>query len=343
MSNTSGGFLGRGVKIKGGTSSFSPFEWKPVDTAGNDLRNNIVPLPTKEPSAVLFQLLGTLVSYSEKLSGATDMMSGVAPGQNTPAETSRNTIEQGMMLFSGIYARMYRALRSELQKVYELNRNFLQSSPCYYTLTNGDDALLAEGDYSAALFNLYPAASPEAVSQTQVKEKALSLLQLAQAQPGFNMYLVTLNYLEAAGIENISMLYPDPAGPNALPAPAPQVDPMVGVKQEELAFKREELAQDMQLQIAALQQEASLNEAKISELSAKTTYLLSQADGVGVSKQIEVVNTQIASAKLRQESLQKSISLMTQATMQDKQLAHEKEQEAAFGNRQKQSSPSKQS
>src|SRR5258706_9432508 len=91
MSNSGGGFLARGVKIKGGKSSFDPFEWKPVDSTGDDLRKNIFPLPIREPSNVLFQLLGMLVGYAEKISGATDIMTGVSPGQNTPAETSRNT------------------------------------------------------------------------------------------------------------------------------------------------------------------------------------------------------------------------------------------------------------
>jgi hypothetical protein len=69
-------------------------EWKRVDSTGDDLRANIFPLPVREPSAVLFQLLQLLISYGERIAGATDIMTGVSPGQNTPAETSRNTVEQ---------------------------------------------------------------------------------------------------------------------------------------------------------------------------------------------------------------------------------------------------------
>ena len=96
MNTTAGGFLGRGVKMKGGQTSFNPFEWKPVDSTGDDLRKSIFPLPVREPSTVLLQLLQILVTYGEKVSGATDIMTGISPGQNTPAETSRNTIEQGI-------------------------------------------------------------------------------------------------------------------------------------------------------------------------------------------------------------------------------------------------------
>ena len=87
MSVTGGGFLGRGVKIKGGDYTFKPHEWKRVDSTGDDLRANIFPLPIREPNGVSFQLLQLLINYGERIAGATDMMTGVSPGQNTPAET----------------------------------------------------------------------------------------------------------------------------------------------------------------------------------------------------------------------------------------------------------------
>ncbi len=85
LSNTAGGFLGRGAKIRGGVYQFAPFSWNRVDSTGDDLRKNIFPLPVREPSAVMFQLLGMLIDYTNRISGATDMLTGVNPGQNTPA------------------------------------------------------------------------------------------------------------------------------------------------------------------------------------------------------------------------------------------------------------------
>ena len=76
MANTAGGFLSKGIKIRGGNYNFQPLEWKHVESTGEDLNKGIVPLPVREPSQVLFTLLTTLVTYGERIIGATDIMVG---------------------------------------------------------------------------------------------------------------------------------------------------------------------------------------------------------------------------------------------------------------------------
>lgn len=307
MSNTGGGFLGRGVKMKSGRMSFNPFEWKPVDSTGDDLRKSIFPLPVREPSDVLFKLLGLLISYSEKISGATDIMTGVSPGQNTPAETSRNTVEQGMMLFSGIYNRMYRGFRAELKKFYNLNRLYLHTSPRFEELTEGPNAILAADDYTTNTFRIYPAASAEAVSQTQRKAKAMELWTLAKNQPGFNMYEVTHRLLEAGDYEDIEIIFPNPQGPNALPAP---VNPKMEIEKAKLQQKAKEHSDQMQLAIAELKADMELNQAKIMELQTKAAEHLANANGVDTGHQIALYEAQIGAAKARQAGLLHGLTLM---------------------------------
>ena len=307
MANTAGGFLGRGVKVKGGKMAFDPFEWKPIDSTGDDLRKNIFPLPVREPSAVLFQLLGMLVTYSEKISGATDIMTGVSPGQNTPAETSRNTVEQGMMLFSGIYNRMYRSFKSELEKFYEFNKLFFQYSPQFQDLVYGPNAILAKDDYQGSGFRIVPAASPEAVSTSQRRDKAAMLHQLASTEPGFNRYLVTRDLLEAWDFDNIEAYYPDPKGPNALPPP---VNPKVELEKAKLQQAAQEHQDAMQLAVAELKNDIALNEAKIAELQAKATKYLAEAEGVDTGQQIAMVNAQIGAAKAHNEGLMKAAEVL---------------------------------
>lgn len=311
MSNTAGGFLGRGVKLKGGRTSFDPFEWKPVESSGDDLRKNIFPLPVREPSTVLFQLLGMLVTYSEKVSGATDIMTGVAPGQNTPAETSRNTVEQGMMLFSGIYGRMYRSFREELRLRYNFNRVYLANSPRFVWLTEGPDAILAADDYTASTHVILPAASPEAVSITQRREKAKMLHALATSQAGFNVYAVTRDLLESWDYDNIDQYYPDPTGPNAI---KPPVNPKVQLEQAKLQQAAKEHQDEMQLAIAELQSQAQVDQAKIIELQAKATKLMAEAQGVDTGHQIAMIDAQIGAAKAKQEGLMKALELLQRQT-----------------------------
>lgn len=307
MQVTAGGFLGRGVKIKGGKSSFDPFEWKQVDSQGDDLRKNIVPLPTNAPSTVLFQLLGLLIQYGEKISGSTDIMTGMNPGQNTPAETSRNTVEQGMMLFSGIYARMHRSFKQELAKLYRLNQLFLETTQQYFLLANGTSEMIAQGDYKAGRYQVSPAADPATVSQSQRQQKALLVHQMATSSPGFNTYLAAKQVLEANDVQGIDQLLPDPKGPNAInPGPNPELLIKQGelqLKQQELGVKQQQFQFAVQQGIFEMKQAVALNEAKIEQLQAQSTKLLAESKGVDIGHQIAIIDSQVGAARAHQDGM----------------------------------------
>jgi chaperonin GroES len=328
MQVTAGGFLGRGVKIKGGKSSFDPFEWKQVDSQGDDLRKNIVPLPTNAPSTVLFQLLGLLIQYGEKISGSTDIMTGMNPGQNTPAETSRNTVEQGMMLFSGIYSRMHRSFKAELAKLYRLNQLFLETTQQYFLLANGTSAMIAQGDYKAGRYQVSPAADPSTVSQSQRQQKALLVHQMAMASPGFNTYLAARQVLEANDVQGIDQLLPDPKGPNAIPAPQ---NPELAIKQQELELKGkahevkvEEFQFSVQKSIFEMKQAVAMNQAKIEQLQAAATKLLAESNGVDVGHQIAIIEAQTGAARVHQDGLMGALDRLTTIGQ-----IHQKNQELA--------------
>ena len=308
MSNTAGGFLGRGVKLKGGKNTFDPFEWKPVDSTGDDLRKNIMPLPVKDPSSVLFQLLGILITYGEKIGSATDIMTGVSPGQNTPAETSRNTVEQGMMLFSGIYGRMYRAFREELQKLYELNRLYLHTSPKFWDLTQGPDAIIAPDDYTTGRFRVFPAADASTISGQQRKDKADKLAAFAVSPLGAKLDkdYVTRNWLEANEYD-VEAVFPDPQGPRAV---KPPMNPKMQIEQAKLQQEGKQHQDEMQLAVAKLRSEITLNNAKITKLQADAELALAKADGVDKEQAIAMLNAQIGAARADNEHLLKSMDLL---------------------------------
>ena len=301
MANTAGGFLSRGIKIRGGDYTFAPLEWKHVDSTGEDLAKGIYPLPVREPSQVLYTLLGTLVNYGERIVGSTDIMVGENPGQNTPATTSMTMVDQGMKVFTGIFKRIYRALNEEIKKVYRLNQLYLPQEYDY-----GVGLVYAE-DYALKPVSLRPSADPHVVSDTQRVAQAQALVQAAMAGGGFNQYEVMKRYLEAIKVPNIEQVLPNPAGPNAIPA---QPDTKVQIEQMKSQERQLSLQVKYKLGMMKIIQEAELNRAKIMKLEADAMKAIEEAGGIKEGHQIAMIQAQIGAAKAKQDGLLRSIEIM---------------------------------
>lgn len=325
--NRSGGVLGRGVKLKGGNLEMD--KWTPVDSTGDDIRKNVMPWPTKEPSAVLFQMLQLLISYGERIAGATDIMSGVSPGQNTPAETSRNTIEQGMKLFSGIYQRMYRSFQEELRKIYKLNSLHMQESAKFLDLSTGEGAIIGRDDYIKGDVIVRPAADASSVSESQLQQKALMVSQRASSTPGYNLYAVEHNLLESFDIQNIEQIYPDPNGPNKIPPPVNPRVQMEQIKQEtkklELQRKEQEFMFEIEVKKFELQQKVEMQQAEIMKMMAEIVKIQAETKGVDTGHQIAMIEAEIGAAKAHRDDLLKTIEIMSkhQLSMKEKEIEQE--------------------
>jgi len=301
MANTAGGFLSRGIKIRGGALSFAPNEWKPVDSTGDDLRKGIMPLPVREPNQVLFTLLSLLIDYGERIGGAVDVLTGQNPGQNTPAETSRNMAEQGMKIFSGIFKRTYRSLKSEFRKLYRLNQLYMVDDFNLGSLT------IPVSDYNNSNKAIVPAADPNMVTDAQRVSQTSTMLTMAQQGGGFNMYEVQKRMLQALKVEDIESVLPDPKGPNAIKTPPHYKVQEAQVKAE---AKMQEVQSKMQIAMAEMQQEADLNAAKIAELEAKAIKARVEAAGVDAGHQIAKLQLELQARKQKQDGIMGSLKLM---------------------------------
>lgn len=306
MSNTAGGFLSRGIKMRGGNLSFAPNEWKPVDSTGDDLRKGIVPLPVRDPSQVLFTLLSLLINYGERIGGAVDIMVGENPGQNTPAETSRTMAENGMKIFSGIFKRTHRSMKQEFRKLYRLNQLYFDEEVYF------GDIKISPEDYQGPIDNIIPAADPHMVSDSQRMTQASTLVSLASSAPGYDMYQVQKRVLEAYRIQDIEQVLPDPKGPNAIKQ-APHYK--VQEAQVKVEGKMKEIEAKMQMHIMTLQQEADVNKAKIELMEAQALAALEQADSIKAGQDIQMLQTQIGAAKHHQDGILKSLELMHDMSM----------------------------
>lgn len=174
IANLQAGFLGKGLKLKMGESRFQPGEWKSVQSTSDDLRKQIVPLPAKEPSDVLFKLMTTLVTSGKELASVAEIFVGKMPGQNTPATTTMATIEQGMKVFTAVYKRVYRSLRSEFRKLFALNSIYLDTNE-YQTIV---DEPIDRSDFSSDDYDICPGADPNTATATEKLMKAQGLMEL---------------------------------------------------------------------------------------------------------------------------------------------------------------------
>tara|TARA_R110000868_G_scaffold35958_5_gene128204 strand:+ start:3484 stop:5556 length:2073 start_codon:yes stop_codon:yes gene_type:complete len=307
MANTAGGFLSRGIKLRGGNYSFNPMEWKHVDTTGDDLRKGIVPLPVREPSQVLFTLLNLLINYGERIGGSVDILTGQNPGQNTPAETTRTMAEQGMKVFNGIFKRTYRSLKQEFRKLYRLNQIFIDENTRYISNAEKEGMILVT-DYDGPVTDVMPTADPSITSDAQRNAQAMAIAMRVQANPGlYNSYEVERVFLKAMKFPDIDRVLPDPRGPNAIP---PAQNPKVQIEQMKMQAKQASDQLNMKMGLMKLMGEAELNQAKIHKLEAEAEILKIGVLHEGEKMRIQQINTEIALQRERREGVMNSIQTM---------------------------------
>lgn len=248
LSNLQSGFIGKGLRLKMGDQRFQPGEWKPVNATADDLRKQIVPLPTKEPSKVLFELMTALITSGKELASVAEIFTGKMPGQNTPATTTMASVEQGMKVFTAVYKRIFRSLGKEFKKIYELNETYLDPNTYVQVL----DSTIGPDDFNDSDYDVCPGADPNAVSSSEKMQKAQALLELLPTGI-LDPVEVIRRVLVAQEQPNYEKLFTQQVQQTGAPPP-PQPDPKV----LELQMKGQMETQKMQMQSQMNQQKMEL-------------------------------------------------------------------------------------
>lgn len=242
LNNLQSGFIGKALKLKAGDQSFRPGEWKPVNVIGEDLRKSIVPLPTKEPSAVLLQLMTALITSGKELASVAEIFTGKMPGQNTPATTTMASVEQGMKVFTAVYKRIFRALSEEYKKIFTLNGQYLNPNTYVSVL----DAEIGPDDFDSETYDICPGADPTATSGTEKLMKAQGLLELLPLIPGLlDPIEVVSRVLEAQEQPNWQKLFSQQVQQSGQ-LPPPQPDPKLMAIQAKVQADQQKSAMDLQ-------------------------------------------------------------------------------------------------
>jgi chaperonin GroES len=299
LSNLQAGFIGKGLRIKMGESRFQPGEWKAVNAVGDDLKKQIFPLPVREPSQVLFNLLDLLLKSGKELASVAEIFVGKMPGQNTPATTTMATIEQGMKVFTAVYKRIYRSLTKEFRKIYALNREYMNHEEYISVL----DEPVPQSDYQGPEDDIIPGADPTAVSSQEKQAKLQSVMQIMQMGTIDPMWF-TQQYLEAHEIPNADKAVKQPQ--------PPPPDPKVEALKAKAQLDQQKAQMNMQMASAKLQMEGA---AKEQEAAMKARMMQEQLKG----KQIEsVLKAKAAMQDMQMKGAQSQQALQTTA-MSDRQ------------------------
>lgn len=299
MYTTAGGFLGKGAKIRGGSYSFAPNEWKRLDATTEDIGKSVWPLPVREPSMVLFQLLGLLINYTDRTSGSTDTMVGENPGQNTPAETTRAMVEQGGKIFGAIFKRTWRSMKNEFSKLYVLNGTYLPSSGSY----GPAGAAFSREMYLGDAGSICPAADPNMTSSAEAKQQVLAIKQDAMTTPGYDIAAVTRRFLSAFKVKDADALYP---GPDKVPQGK---DLKVVLQEMKMQEKQMQLEIQNQQFMLALMEEARMNTALIAQMEAEITIAAKSALGDDGDRQINAMNVMLGAMRQQQDTKLKLLEL----------------------------------
>ncbi len=335
LHNLQSGFIGKALRVKMGDQSLRPGEWRPVNATADDLRKQIVPLPTKEPSSVLFQLMGTLITSGKELASVAEIFTGKMPGQNTPATTTMATVEQGMKVFTAVYKRIFRALSEEFYKVFELNSTYLDPNK-YITVL---DMEVGPEDFDSSACDVAPGADPNAASQQEKLMKAQGLMEMLQvAGPIFNPIKVLSRVLEAQEQPNWQELFSDEVIQSGQ-VPPPPPDPKMMAIQAKVQADQQKAAMDIQMKQAQMELESRDKAQKMAmESQAHAQKMQHQEQAAMIKSASDIQMANIFSAAERAKAQQ---GLVQKDQAHQQKMSQQKEAASSQNSKSKSGKPTK--
>jgi len=204
LSNLPGGFKTKGMRVKGDDTPISPGEWRDADIASGTLKDNLLPLPYKEPSQVLMMLLENIVEEGRRAAGSGDL--NVADmSANAPVGSTLALLERTLKVMSAVQARIHYSMKQELGLLRDIIRDYTPEEYSYDP--EEGDRSAKKSDYDCC--EVIPVSDPNAATMAQKIVQYQAVLQLAQGAPGiYNMPQLHRQMLDVLGIRNAQKLIP---------------------------------------------------------------------------------------------------------------------------------------
>jgi hypothetical protein len=227
LSNLPSGFKTRGIRVRDEAQSIQPGEFRDVDAPGGNLREAFMPLPFKEPSGTLLQLMGVVVSAGQRFASIADMQVGDG-NQGAAVGTTVALLERGSRVMSAIHKRLYNSLKNEFRQLVRIFSLYLPPEYPYDIV--GGQRVIKQTDFDDKV-DILPIADPNIFSQTQRISLAQTQLQLAQTNPKIhNLYQAYRSMYEAIGVKNVDLILPPPQPPQPMDPSMEHIQSMAGKK-----------------------------------------------------------------------------------------------------------------
>lgn len=218
LANLPAGFKARGMRIRDEDEPLQPGEFRDIDTTGASLKENLIPLPIKEPSTVLQSLLGTLVESGKRFAAIADTNIGDM-NQAMPVGTTVALLERGTKVMSAIHKRLHHSQKLEFKLLAQIFAEYLPPVYPYRTGSGAEDFKVADFD---ARIDVIPVSDPNIFSQSQRITMAQELLTMVQSNPDIHgpqgIYEAYRRMYAALGVDDVESLIQAPQEP---PPPAP--------------------------------------------------------------------------------------------------------------------------
>ena len=214
LANLPAGFKARGLRIRNDDEPLNPGEFRDIDAPAGDIRSSIIPLPFKEPSGTLAQLLGSLIDAGRRFVSIADQQVGQNMGKEMPVGTTVALLERGMKVMSAIHKRLHYAQKQE----FRLLSNVLAENlpPEYPYDVSGGNRQVKQTDFDGRI-DIIPVSDPNIFSMAQRVTLAQTQLQLAQSNPQVhNLYQAYRRMYLALEVQNIDEVLPPPPQPQPL-------------------------------------------------------------------------------------------------------------------------------
>ena len=235
LANLPSGFKARGIRIRNDDEPLSPGEFRDIDAPGGDIRNSIIPLPFKEPSGTLAQLLASLIEGGRRFVSIADQQIGESQNGDMPVGTTVALLERGMKVMSAIHKRLHYAQKTEFRL---LARIFAENLPPVYPYeVAGAPSEIKSQDFDGRV-DVVPVSDPNIFSMAQRVTLAQTQLQLAQSNPGIhNLYEAYKRMYQALEVQNIDEILPSKKEPQPT---SPSIENAKGMQGELLTAFQEQ-------------------------------------------------------------------------------------------------------